>query len=212
MQALHSSSALAYNVFEYWRQREDREELRVALDLPTPIKAIAFEGKFATGLGAPAHVDVILEVGEGLVAVESKFLEPFNSRKPYNTFSTNYFHPGVGRWTSVGLPRCQTFAEEVHRAEEEFRWLDVPQLLKHALGLWRMGRPGVSLWYLFVEIEGDGGEQHQQELDLFQERVGAELGFRALSYNQLISRLHERGNPAHAEYVAYLASRYGDED
>lgn len=212
MQALHSSSALAYNVFEYWRQREDRDELRAAMELPLPIKAIAFEGKFATGLGAPAHVDVVLEVGDGLVAVESKFLEPFGSSKPYKTFSTKYFPSCVARWADVGLPHCQTLAEQVNRDEVEFLRLDVPQLMKHALGLWRMGRPDVSLWYLYVEMKGVVGERHQHELELFQERVGEEIRFRALSYNRLIERLHEQGNPAHTKYLAFLTGRYRGED
>ena len=209
MQALHSSSALAYNVFEYWRQQEDREALRRALGLPTRIELIGFEGKFSTGLGAPAHIDVVLEVGDELVAVESKFLEPFGSSQPYATFSNRYFPPGLPRWTEVGLPGCQALAEQVSRGDLEFLRLDVPQLLKHALGLWRVGRTGVSLWYVYLEMEGEVGERHKIELDRFREMVGEEVGFTALSYDRVFSRLQDDAGAAHDQYVTYLANRYG---
>ena len=209
MQALHSSSALAYNVFEYWRQQEDRETLRRALGLNSSIDSIRFEGKFSTGLGGPAHIDVVLEAGDRTVAVESKFLEPFWSANPYATFSKRYFPDGIARWTDVGLPRCQSLAEQVCSGELEFLRLDVPQLLKHALGLWRLGEKEVSLWYLYLEIAGKAGVRHRMELERFEESVGEEIGFKSLSYNEVIAHLREVGQAGDEEYVSYLENRYG---
>ena len=182
---LRRNTHLAYNVFEYWRQQEDRETLRRALGLNSSIDSIRFEGKFSTGLGGPAHIDVVLEAGDRTVAVESKFLEPFWSANPYATFSKRYFSEGVARWTDVGLPRCEALAEQVYTGELEFLRLDVPQLLKHALGLWRLGEKEVSLWYLYLEIAGNVGVRHRMELERFEESVGDEIGFKALPYNQV---------------------------
>ncbi len=209
MQALHSSSALAYNVFEYWRQQEDREPLRHALGLGSSIASIRFEGKFSTGLGGPAHVDVVLEVGDRTVGVESKFLEPFWSTTPYATFSKRYFADGIARWTDIGLPRCQALAEQVYTGDLEFLRLDVPQLLKHALGLWKLGGREASLWYLYLELAGKVGARHRMELERFEQSAGEEIGFKALSYDQVMGRLREFGEAGHGKYLSYLENRYG---
>jgi hypothetical protein len=50
LQALHSSSALACNFFDYWRGRES-ESLEKALSLDSAIQKVAFERKFPTGVG-----------------------------------------------------------------------------------------------------------------------------------------------------------------
>ena len=73
--ALHSSSALAVNVFDYWTVR-NAAPLAAALNLAYPIADIRFERKFPTGVGSRApNLDVVIAGPDRqLLAVESKFL------------------------------------------------------------------------------------------------------------------------------------------
>src|SRR5262245_12743048 len=59
IQALHSSAALACNVFDYWRGR-DLGPLGQSLDLSTRLCGLAFEQKAPTGLeGTAPNLDVM---------------------------------------------------------------------------------------------------------------------------------------------------------
>jgi hypothetical protein len=51
MKALHSSAALAVNVFDYWTTR-DSAPLTAAMGIASRIREMAFERQFPTGLGA----------------------------------------------------------------------------------------------------------------------------------------------------------------
>jgi hypothetical protein len=60
MRALHSSSALAVNVFDFWTTH-DPTPLAEALQLEHPIVDVGFECKLSTGLpGNPPNLDVVL--------------------------------------------------------------------------------------------------------------------------------------------------------
>jgi hypothetical protein len=76
MRALHSSSALAVNFFEYWVDT-DRLPLQQVLDLGSDIRGIAFEAQHHTGLkGNPPNLDVAISLASGhIMAIESKFCE-----------------------------------------------------------------------------------------------------------------------------------------
>jgi hypothetical protein len=74
IQALHSSSALASNWFDYWRGR-DLEPLSRAFRVPDPFSTLALEQKVPTGLGGIGpNLDVFLTCAdESVFAIESKF-------------------------------------------------------------------------------------------------------------------------------------------
>jgi len=97
MQALHSSSALACNVFDYWRGR-DTSALAKALEMQAPICSMAFEQKYPTGLrGKPPNLDVVLQPWDGpTLAVESKFLEPYAGASAKSGFKPKYFETEPG--------------------------------------------------------------------------------------------------------------------
>src|SRR6187402_1473497 len=80
VQAIHSSSALACNVFDYWRER-DLSLLSAAFEVPTPFVTLRLEAHVPTGMrGADANLDVLLTTSDGwLFAVESKFTEPYTA-------------------------------------------------------------------------------------------------------------------------------------
>ena len=215
MRAAHSSSALAVNVFGYWVDR-DCGPLQQALGMEAPISRIAFEQQFPTGLqGTPPHLDIVITSSDGSVlALESKFTEWFHLKRD-EPFRSSYFPKEKGCWQLAGLPERQRLAKEMHDAYKErqnniFCRLDAPQLLKHALGL-ACGGKQFSLGYIYFDTPGDERDVHLQELEQFGTRVGQELNFQAIAYQDLFKRLQASINN-HVEYLDYLASRYLNRD
>jgi len=208
MQALHSSSALAVNVFDYWREHS-RDPLQTALDLNQAIHTIDFERTFPTGLrGVPPHLDVTLTLEDGsIIAIESKFLEAYPARNGGRSWRNAYFPDQEGLWETAELPGCQMTAEALRAGELQYRHLDAPQLLKHALGLAHTVRRDFSLWYLWYDVGGEEGATHGAEIDDLAQRADATLGFRAMTYRELFDRLAAAG--ADDGYLQYMVERYG---
>jgi hypothetical protein len=209
MRALHSSSALAVNVFDTWVNR-DKSALQAALGIDKAISAIFFEAQFPTGLtGNPPNLDVALELSDGFViGIESKFSE-WLTPKPVNKdpFKPKYFPKGPGLWHERGLPESQKLVEQMNSGATRFRYLDAPQLLKHALGMATQLGDQFSLYYMYLELPGKESSIHAEEVRKFASCVDAELGFKAITYQQLVSSLqHEQGTDS--EYLDYLRNRY----
>lgn len=208
MQALHSSSALACNVFEHWRHR-DRAPLAEALATGKGISSVRFEQKFATGLrGNKPNLDVVLGLSDdSIVAIESKFLEPYGS--PHASgFKPKYFEDPAGEWSRRGLSACQAVAEAIQQGDISFRWLNAEQLLKHALGLANSGGH-LALWYAWFDPGSPEGREHAGEADTFAELVREDgIGFRSITYQHLFERLRETCGSEHEEYMRYLGGRY----
>jgi hypothetical protein len=206
MRALHSSSALAVNVFDFWTTR-DPAPLAKALQLDHPIVEVAFEGKLGTGLpGNPPNLDVVLTCAhKTVVAIESKFTE-WMSAKPrrHAAFKPKYFPADAPLWLGRGLPKAQQLAEE----RRHFTYLDVPQLLKHTLGLKSQDFVGSSLLYLYFDAAGPEAEEHRREIARFQQQLDAAVGFRALTYQDLVARLAAARTEDMGPYLEYLTSRY----
>ena len=211
MKALHSSSALAVNVFDHWAV-SDPSPLQRALDLESQIVNIAFEAQYPTGLtGNPPNLDVTLELAGGyVIGIESKYSE-WLSPKPQGKapFKSKYFPPGSGLWNERGLIRSQELAEQMSRGDVRFRYMDVAQLLKHALGLSTQLGDQFSLYYVYLDWPGEESAVHSEEIEQFNRRVSDELGFVALTYQQLLSALGEEPE-VDANYLGYLHSRYCD--
>jgi hypothetical protein len=209
MRAPHSSSALVCNVFEHWRTH-DPVPLQQALRLPEAIVALNFEVQCRTGLrGTPPNLDLVLTLANGRVAAfESKFLEPYSTRSAATPLEAPYLPGGCGLWSRRGLSACQALAESL-RIESPFSVLDVKQLLKHALGLAREFGNCFSLGYLWYELDAPLGNRHSDEISRFSERVGSELGFVAMSYQELFRRLDAVVGPDDRAYLEYLRGRYG---
>lgn len=208
MQALHSSSALACNVFEYWRGR-DSSNLASALGLHQKIQNICFEQKFPTGLpGNAPNLDVVLSLtDDSLVAIESKFLEPYGSHT--SGFKPKYFEPGIDVWTQANYPNCQKFATQLNNGEIKMRWLHAEQLLKHILGLSRSKSPLWSLIYLWYDTAGTAAKEHEAEVSKFECVMAADkIDFRAMSYQSLFEELLTLAQTSDKGYCSYLGGRY----
>ncbi len=206
MRALRSSAALTANVFDYWRSR-DPAPLRQALGLNPKISGISFEEHFPTGLkGNPPNVDVVIALeGDQFVAIESKFTEWLNPRE--RILDPKYFPDGKDLWALQGLPKCQALANQF-KETGPFVFLDIPQLLKHALGLARKKPGAYSLYYIYFDLKCPERETHADEVARFRDLVGDEIRFLALTYQQLFVRLDSAIRPTDAPYLEYLRARY----
>lgn len=93
MKALHSSSALVVNFFDYWTDR-DKIPVLTALSIdPQSESSLDFEARFSAELFTPPHLDVAITHGTGVVAVESKFTEHLKRSvtKGKSEFTDSYF-------------------------------------------------------------------------------------------------------------------------
>lgn len=210
IKALHSSAALAVNVFDYWATRDPRP-LTAAMELSSAIRGIEFERQFPTGLGGnPPNLDVVMLLESGaVVAIESKFTEwmiPKSTAK--EAFRPAYFPQSGGVWARLGLTRCQQLAEAIANGRQHFRWLDAPQLLKHALGLATTAPGQFCLHYLYFNARGTESTAHSEEIQRFSEAVGEEIGFQARPYQALVSDIVKHCGAEHSAYAAYLQNRY----
>lgn len=208
MRALLSSSALAVNVFDYWMEG-DIVPLASVLGARGNATGLEFERKLPTGArGTPPNLDVVLTTAEEMVGIESKFTEWMTAKSNHSESLAPYFRSSPSRWEALGLSACARLAEDVYRGAQIFSHLDVPQLLKHALGLSNAGAPSWALTYVWYDTSCGIGDQHREELARFATAVGTEIRFRALSYQSLVKGLSEVRD-VDGDYLAYLRERYG---
>ena len=181
--APHSSSALAVNCFAPFRR--NLQDLRLCG--AEGFSSMRFEARCPTGLGGvPPYLDVLLECGERVIAIESKCLEPL---------STHVAHFVPSYRTGICDARRDTawYREllSLMKCPRAYRCLDAAQLIKHALGLMHTyhDRP-LTLLYLYWEPRGVTDyvhfEEHHHEVAGFAERVtGPPLAFKSMTYTDL---------------------------
>ena len=211
MRALHSSAVLAVNVFDHW-SGNDAGPLLEALGLDSTLTSLDFETQFPTGLaGTPPSLDVALTLGCGeTIGIESKFTEWLTPKRSTRTaFKDKYFEGGATLWANAGLPACQALAADMQDGSEHFRHLDAAQLLKHTLGLATQHGDRFSLYYVYFDLPCPASAGHRDDIVRFTERVGAEIRFRAISYQEIFSALITL-DAVDRSYLDYLASRYFD--
>ena len=212
MLSLRSSSILAVNVLDYWRER-DLAPLASALQVQGDYTALKFEQKFPHGLAStPPNLDAVLSQRQRLqpLAIECKFAEPYDtSRAEVKVLNGKYFAGGRKRWTEVGLPRCQRLADGL-KVTSMYRRLDSAQLLKHLLGLAHSfaaekRRGPIRLLYLWYDTQNSVAREHADEVVDFGSRLDQAVEFRICSYQSLFRRLMPF---ADHDYLAYLGARY----
>jgi hypothetical protein len=213
MQALHSSAALAVNVFEYWRERDTGTIAELCGDAEGRSWRMRFEATHPNALGRiPSHLDVELSgpLGSFPIAIESKFTETYY-RHTQRVLAQSYVNtPGLWK----GLPGCEKL---VHRIRDEnqkqtsFEYLDAPQLLKHILGLaTSFGPKGFILLYLWYGYDSPEAQQHWQEITEFESVIKDDINFRVMTYQELYTSMSKTPGISR-EYLDYLKIRYFSE-
>lgn len=226
MYALHSSSALVVNVFDYWRLYDHigpifsticphlahhaveglNFEVPVPINWPVPPQ----------GGAIPPHLDVVIRYRDQadpdtrkIVAIESKFREPYGQNQ--GTFQDIYLDPAnAPLWQ--GLAPLHDLATQIHAGQVLYHRLKVAQLIKHILGLKSQFEVrNFGLLYLWYAVPGPAAVQHAQEIRGFRQLALActpPVNFRALTYQELIHALAGTQRETHGAYVDYLLERY----
>ena len=207
MRALASSSALAVNFFDSWRSAE-KATLASALGLPAPITELRFEYKTREYPVKPPspNLDLLLHLADGeSVGIESKFSEPFRSDDGHGVLSARYFPAARDLWSEVHQERAQRI---VTRLRPEWIHLDVPQLLKHLLGLANDPDRPTTLLYLWFDTGLSDAVAHSQEIEQFTESIAGDgVNFRALTYQSVFGSLAAADSPVEG-WFTYLQQRY----
>lgn len=207
MQALHSSSALVINVFEYWRS-QSVDFIAQACGASKGATSLHFERTYPTGLsGIPPHLDI--EFSGTLLSpfvIESKFTELYH-HKTKRHIKDKYLNSGLWK----GLPSCENLVRLIRKEETTktiFSFLDVPQLLKHILGLSaKFGRRGFEFLYLWYDYPSLEAEKHRLEIREFEKYISYEVCFQEMTYQELFRRIRNKPE-VNADYINYLADRY----
>lgn len=222
--AAHSSCALAVNSFAPFRSDP------AALPLPVGkgFTSLCFERKCPHGLVGrrSPNLDVVVDGPMGVVAIESKCLEPLTRHVAY--FSPAYeeeirdfrrdtaWFAEMLRLRDEWLKNDQRKKDGVQRPSCTYHWLDAAQHVKHAFGvaLEFEGRPS-TLLYLFWEPSNPEDfpmfAEHRAEIKEFAASIaGGTPDFLAMSYPELWGSWSARTSPEWLRgHVSRLKLRYG---
>lgn len=214
IQALHSSSALGINVFDYWRGASDISIISASCGLSRADREltgeIQFEQKFSIDdrFQYSPNLDVIIFPQSGkyrAFAIECKFTEAYSSRV-HGGLDQKYFS-NEDIWQNLSKTKC--LAQEISPDDNNFKYLHAAQLVKHILGLNRkFSHSRYRFLYLWYDALGEPGFRHRQEVEEFAEIVRSDgVIFQEISYQDLIVHL-AKYREEHTAYVKYLTSRY----
>lgn len=218
IQAVHSSSALGVNVFQYWQSIEQASVIASACGFCRKgnaiSKKIVFEDKYPVDddsgkFPIPPNIDVVFHNSDSSqfkrFAVECKFSEAYSSQK-HNGLKPAYLEL-TKLWSDI--PKLREFAESIC-PNENFIYLHSAQLIKHILGLKRsFSRSGFRFLYLWYDVLGKEGAVHRDEIEKFSGIAKADgIYFDAMSYQELILIMSKEYRQDHANYIKYLSERY----
>jgi hypothetical protein len=211
MKALHSSSALVVNVFDYWRRQNKVQDIATCCGAEDHVTGIEFEKTHAIkGLKrTPPHLDVEFAAVVRL-AIESKFTETYRrtTRRPLAKTKLDVYLEHDDIWD--GMPKLKDLARGIvqqSRDRTKFEYLDVPQLIKHMLGLKCSYDRGFSLLYLWYKVDSKEATQHEEELSNFRNQIDGNLDFLTITYQELFENIKHIPNVSPA-YFKYLEKRY----
>ena len=215
IQALHSSSALAVNIFDYWRNIKDKTTLAKSLRINSRnLQQICFEKKYKVINGSndiPPNIDVVIEYENGdCCAIECKFSEPFNKRSDNYGLKAKYLTK-FDFWSD--LSNIKKLAEKISPNDTICHKLHCAQLIKHILGLikhYNGNKNRFTLLYLYYDVFGEDGCRHNNEVNEFYQIVKADnISFKAITYQELIINMYTMVcNTEHEPYIEYLCRRY----
>jgi len=216
MQALHSSSALGVNIFQYWQKRGLISEIASACGFcnrgSQVSERIVFEEKYMidTKFVIPPNIDVVIHNKKSskhkLFAIECKFSEAYGERSHGGLKSAYLDEQNLWR----DLINLNKLAKEISPNDERYSCLHAAQLIKHILGLkTKLGNKNFRLLYLWYDVLGREGANHRAEVDDFTEIAKSDgIKFHARTYQELIVILDRYYRDDHSDYIKYISERY----
>jgi hypothetical protein len=213
MFAVNSSSAAPVNVFHYWRRIGQVSEIARACEVPsTRITGLRFEAQFKIhpAFSRSPNIDVVIDYDSlsrlKATAIECKFDEPYNGRSKNGLKPVYLAHPEF--WGD--LLHLRELAEQVSPDIAHFKHLDVPQLIKHLLGLTaHFSKEQFRLVYLWYDAPGPEAIKHREEIAEFAATASQDgISFRSMTYQDVILSLARNQRVRHTAYADYLVERY----
>ena len=216
MQAVHSSSALSVNIFQFWQTIRKVSLIAAACGLcrkgNTTSQKLVFEDKYPIHqkFKYPPNIDVVIHNSDKATvkrfAIECKFSEAYGGRK-HSGLSKRYKNLDY-IWNDI--PATYDFAKTICPNDTKFRYFHPAQLVKHILGLKRkFAKEGFRLLYLWYDVLGEEGSVHRKEIEAFSEVVKSDgVKFHSLSYQELIVKLSNEYRSEHEKYIRYISDRY----
>jgi hypothetical protein len=229
MNALHSSSALCVNIFEYWRKKNNYDVLKTALGIKSDIKEIHYEGKDnnlehkfkyiqkdTTKEGKKIlhpHPDVYFECIDGsFVPVEVKFAEPFDKENKKNTdldnFKSNFLWDKFDKsspnkiWGNL----VELWRFYISVSSSDFQFLDHLQLTKHLLALAKIS---TKLHLIYIYYPDVSDRAFDDEIKKFATILSKDnITFTPLSYIELIDKISKNISSDDKDYLNYHQNRY----
>jgi hypothetical protein len=216
MQAVHSSSALGVNIFQYWKKMKQFPAIAAACGLcnrnNNTSQDINFEVKFSVNkkFRFSPNIDVVInnspESRFKVFAIECKFSEAYSSRN-HSGISPKYIELNKV-WDDI--PNLLELAKEISSDDKKYFYLHPAQLIKHILGLKeKFGKNKFRLLYLWYDTIGPESGIHHKEINEFTEITKADnIHFHAMSYQDLIIKLSKDYRNIHRDYINYISGRY----
>ena len=257
MKALHSSSAIVVNLFQYWQGKDVCPILNACKlssrksgigimiehlgsatpkEIPIVLAPLEYEIKFEEQFQISAdkslfphspNIDVVIDTPLSDIAIESKFTEPYSSRK-HGGLKEKYVE-NITFWN--GLPNLYELAKEISPDDNKFQYLDAAQLIKHILGLKKNSdeynsniiqkhhieegkrnlvfKRNFHLLYLWYDVIGKEGVEHRKEIEQFAEIAQKDnVKFSHITYQEVIAKLSKDFYLENESYCDYLTSRY----
>lgn len=243
MKALHSSSAIVVNLFQYWQGKDICPILNAckltsrthkvgwmienigsgsSKEVPVLPSSLDYEIKFEEQFQISEdkslfphspNIDVVIHTPLSDIAIESKFTEPYSSRK-HGGLKQKYVDD-LSFWNE--LPNLYELAKEISPDNYKFRYLDAAQLIKHILGLKKCyGKKPNSrlkqhfrLLYLWYDVIGKEGVEHRKEMEQFAEIAKRDkVKFSHITYQEVIAKLAKEFYDENEAYCDYLTDRY----
>ena len=216
MQAVHSSSALGVNIFQYWKRINQVPSIAAACGFcyrkNNTSQDINFEVKYPISGKFPRspNIDVVINNSSKsrfkVFAIECKFSEAYYLRA-HSGISTKYIELNKV-WDNI--PNLLKLAKTISPDDNRFTHLHPAQLIKHILGLKAtFGKDKFRLLYLWYDTIGSEGARHHKEINEFT-KITKEDGihFHSMSYQELIIRLAKNYPNLPGFYSEYITGRY----
>ncbi len=216
MQAVHSSSALGVNIFQYWKKINQVPAIAAACrfcytgntssqDINFKVK-YPISGKFLRSPNIDVVINNSLESRFKVFAIECKFSEAYYPGT-HSGISPRYIELNKV-WDN--MPNLLKLAKEISPDDNRFTHLHSAQLIKHILGLKeKFGKNKFRLLYLWYDTIGPESANHHKEIKEFTKITKDDgIHFHAMSYQDLIIKLAKKYRDTHRDYVDYISERY----